>query len=70
MKLSEIFFDQKNSIPDAASGQFLQEGSLNWRVVLSKVTSLIIFLIIEDITAEDIAADTTTNLLGMSGEVT
>ena len=61
---------EKFNIPDAASGQFLHEGSLNWRVVLSKATSPIIFLIIEDITAEDIAADTTTNRLGMSGEVT
>ena len=57
------------NIPDAASGQFLHEGSLNWRVVLSKATtSLISFLII--IIIEDIAADTTTNRHGMSGEVT
>ena len=56
------------NISDAASGLFLHEGSLNWRVVLSKATFLISFLII--IIIEDIAADTTTNRHGMSGEVT
>ena len=51
-------------IPDVASGLFLHEGSLNWRVVLFKATpmTLIISVISRDgLIIEDITVDTATN---------
>ena len=51
-------------IPDVASGLFLHEGSLNWRVVLFKATpmTLILSTISRDgLIIEDITVDTVTN---------
>ena len=51
-------------IPDAASGLFLHEGSLNWRVVLFKATPMTLILSVisrDGLVIEDITVDTVTN---------
>ena len=51
-------------IPDAASGLFLHEGSLNWRVVLFKATPMTLILSVisrDGLIIEDITVDTVTN---------